>query len=56
MSALGRMVAAALVAAPAAAQGTNDPFPLPIEATEDVVVVDFVSSRGCPMSTERPRG
>lgn len=60
MSALGRMVAAALVAfpavapmaalvaAPVAAQGTNDPFPRPIETTEGAVVVDFVEFARLP--------
>ena len=48
MSGLGRMVAAALVAAPAAAQGTNDPFPLPIETAEGVIVVDFVEFAQLP--------
>ncbi len=48
MSALGSMVAAALVAAPAAAQGTNDPFPRPIETTEGVIVVDFVEFARLP--------
>ena len=48
MSALGKVVAAALVAAPAAAQSTDDPFPRPIEATEGVVVVDFVEFARLP--------
>ena len=55
MSLLGRVVAAALVAAPiaaapapAAAQGTNDPFPRPIEASDGLIVVDFVEFARLP--------
>ena len=48
MSALGRVAVLALVAAPAAAQGTDDPFPRPIEATEGVVLVDFVEFARLP--------
>ncbi len=48
MSGLWKVVAAALVAAPAAAQGTNDPFPRPIEASDGVIVVDFAEFARLP--------
>ena len=37
-----------LAATPALAQTTNDPFPDPIEAVEDVIVVDFVEFATIP--------
>jgi hypothetical protein len=42
------VVAAMLMASPALAQGTNDPFPKPIEATAGVVRVGFTEFAAIP--------
>ena len=54
MSGLWNVVAAVLVAAPVAAQGTNDPFPRPIEASDGVIVVDFVEFARLPDADGAP--
>jgi hypothetical protein len=49
-------VAAILSASPALAQGTNNPFAAPIDATEGVVTVNFVEFATIPdISNEAPR-
>src|SRR5688500_10118167 len=50
------LAVALLIASPALAQTTNDPFPEPIEATEDVIRVNYVEFARIPdVGGEAPR-
>ena len=48
MSTIRPVIAALLIAGPAAAQITNDPFPDPIAASEGVIVVGLEEFAGSP--------
>jgi hypothetical protein len=51
---LATVAAALMIAAPALAQTTNDPFPTPIEAAEGRIVVDVVEFTSVPYHNGEP--